>query len=95
MGIMHSALYFLVLPFYSIKEIKDFRFLSIYTCGFLVPGLKNADQRITEDVEKFAFTVSELYSYTFKVNIILAGQVCNVNQNAASHMNLMWNKKLL
>jgi len=30
-------------------------------------GLNNADQRITEDVEKFAFTVSELYSYTFKV----------------------------
>ena len=34
-------------------------------------GLKNADQRITEDVEKFAFTVSELYSYTFKVGMLL------------------------
>lgn len=31
-------------------------------------GLQNADQRITEDVEKFAFTISELYSYTFKVS---------------------------
>ena len=29
-------------------------------------GLTNADQRITEDVERFAHTVSELYSYTFK-----------------------------
>ena len=29
-------------------------------------GLTNADQRITEDVEKFAFCISELYSYTFK-----------------------------
>ena len=30
------------------------------------PGLTAADQRITEDVEKFAFAISELYSYTFK-----------------------------
>ena len=29
--------------------------------------MNNADQRLTEDVEKFAFTISELYSYTFKV----------------------------
>ena len=29
-------------------------------------GLTNADQRITEDVEKFAFTVADLFSYTFK-----------------------------
>ena len=29
-------------------------------------GLSHADQRITEDVEKFSFAVSELYSYTFK-----------------------------
>ena len=28
--------------------------------------MTNADQRITEDVEKFAFCISELYSYTFK-----------------------------
>ena len=33
-----------------------------------VAGLNNADQRITEDVEKFAFAISELYSYTFKVS---------------------------
>lgn len=29
-------------------------------------GLTNADQRITEDVEKFSFAIAELYSYTFK-----------------------------
>jgi ATP-binding cassette subfamily D (ALD) protein 3 len=29
-------------------------------------GLTNADQRITEDVEKFAHTASELISHTFK-----------------------------
>ncbi len=29
-------------------------------------GLTNADQRITEDVEKFAFAIADLYSYTFK-----------------------------
>lgn len=29
-------------------------------------GLSNADQRITEDVEKFAYSISELYGYTFK-----------------------------
>ncbi len=29
-------------------------------------GLTNADQRITEDVERFSHTISELYSYTFK-----------------------------
>lgn len=32
----------------------------------LCAGLTNADQRITEDVEKFAFTVADLFSYTFK-----------------------------
>lgn len=31
-----------------------------------VAGLTAADQRITEDVEKFAGTAAELYSYTFK-----------------------------
>uniref|UniRef100_A0A061SM41 ATP-binding cassette, subfamily D (ALD), member 3 n=1 Tax=Tetraselmis sp. GSL018 TaxID=582737 RepID=A0A061SM41_9CHLO len=29
-------------------------------------GLSHADQRITEDVENFCFTLSELFSYTFK-----------------------------
>ena len=29
-------------------------------------GLTHADQRITEDVEKFCFAVADLYSYTFK-----------------------------
>ena len=32
-------------------------------CG---AGLTHADQRITEDVEKFCFAVADLYSYTFK-----------------------------
>lgn len=31
-------------------------------------GLNNADQRITEDVEKFSFAISELYSHTLKVS---------------------------
>ena len=29
-------------------------------------GLTGADQRITEDVERFSHAISELYSYTFK-----------------------------
>lgn len=29
-------------------------------------GLTHADQRITEDVEKFAYSISELYGHTFK-----------------------------
>ena len=29
-------------------------------------GLTNADQRITEDVEKFSFAIADLFSYTFK-----------------------------
>jgi ABC-type uncharacterized transport system fused permease/ATPase subunit len=34
--------------------------------GFQCAGLTHADQRITEDVEKFCFAVADLYSYTFK-----------------------------
>ena len=33
---------------------------------FGMAGLTHADQRITEDVEKFCFAVADLYSYTFK-----------------------------
>ena len=29
-------------------------------------GLTGADQRITEDVEKFAHAIADLYGYTFK-----------------------------
>ena len=38
-----------------------------YYAASTLGGLTNADQRITEDVEKFAYNISELYSYTFKV----------------------------
>lgn len=31
-----------------------------------LPGLTGADQRITEDVEKFSFAIADLYGYTFK-----------------------------
>ncbi|GAB4818949.1 hypothetical protein N2152v2_005995 [Parachlorella kessleri] len=37
-----------------------------YYAASTLGGLTAADQRITEDVEKFAFAISELYSYTFK-----------------------------
>ncbi|PRW57208.1 ABC transporter D family [Chlorella sorokiniana] len=37
-----------------------------YYSASTLGGLTHADQRITEDVERFAHTVSELYSYTFK-----------------------------
>jgi hypothetical protein len=37
-----------------------------YYAASILKGLTNADQRMTEDVEKFAFSISELYSYTFK-----------------------------
>lgn len=37
-----------------------------YYAASTLGGLTNADQRITEDVEKFAYNISELYSYTFK-----------------------------
>eukprot|EP00899_Mesostigma_viride_P011608 jgi/Mesvir1/20448/Mv12345-RA.1 len=44
-----------------------------YYAASTLGGLSNADQRITEDVEKFASTISELFSYTFKpvLDIIL------------------------
>ncbi|GBG59996.1 hypothetical protein CBR_g326 [Chara braunii] len=38
----------------------------VYYVASTLGGLSNADQRITEDVEKFSFAVSELFSYTFK-----------------------------
>ncbi|KAL3151953.1 hypothetical protein ABBQ32_001078 [Trebouxia sp. C0010 RCD-2024] len=37
-----------------------------YYAASTLGGLTNADQRITEDVEKFSYNISELYSYTFK-----------------------------
>lgn len=39
-----------------------------YYAASTLGGLTNADQRITEDVEKFAYNISELYSYTFKAS---------------------------
>lgn len=38
-----------------------------YYAASTLGGLTNADQRITEDVEKFAASISELYAHTFKV----------------------------
>ncbi|KAL4452337.1 hypothetical protein ABPG75_007999 [Micractinium tetrahymenae] len=37
-----------------------------YYAASTLGGLTHADQRITEDVERFSHTISELYSYTFK-----------------------------
>lgn len=37
-----------------------------YYAASTLGGLTHADQRITEDVEKFAASISELYSHTFK-----------------------------
>ncbi|KDD75960.1 ABC transporter, partial [Helicosporidium sp. ATCC 50920] len=37
-----------------------------YYAASTLRGLQGADQRITEDVDRFAHAVSELYSYTFK-----------------------------
>jgi len=39
-----------------------------YYAASTLGGLTHADQRITEDVEKFCFSVSDLYSHTFKVS---------------------------
>jgi ABC-type uncharacterized transport system fused permease/ATPase subunit len=38
-----------------------------YYAASTLGGLTHADQRITEDVEKFCFSISDLYSHTFKV----------------------------
>lgn len=37
-----------------------------YAVALWCAGLTNADQRITEDVEKFSFAIADLFSYTFK-----------------------------
>mmetsp|Transcript_1337 Transcript_1337/g.3997 ORF Transcript_1337/g.3997 Transcript_1337/m.3997 type:complete len:758 (-) Transcript_1337:479-2752(-) len=37
-----------------------------YYAASTLGGLTNADQRITEDVEKFSFAIADLFSYTFK-----------------------------
>ena len=42
-----------------------FRHRAYYAATWL-GGLSAADQRLTEDVEKFAYSISELYSYTLK-----------------------------
>jgi ABC-type uncharacterized transport system fused permease/ATPase subunit len=39
-----------------------------YYAASTLGGLTHADQRITEDVEKFCFSISDLYSHTFKVS---------------------------
>ena len=38
-----------------------------YYAASTLGGLTHADQRITEDCEKFSYAISELYSHTFKV----------------------------
>lgn len=37
-----------------------------YYAACTLGGLTHADQRITEDVEKFSFAIADLFSYTFK-----------------------------
>ncbi|MEW5301617.1 MAG: hypothetical protein WDW36_004466 [Sanguina aurantia] len=37
-----------------------------YYAASMLGGMTNADQRLTEDVEKFSYAASELYSHTFK-----------------------------
>ena len=45
-----------------------------YYAASTLGGLTHADQRITEDVEKFSFSIAELYSYTFKVGLATGGK---------------------
>ncbi len=47
-----------------------------YYAASTLGGLTNADQRITEDVEKFCYSISELYSHTFKVGGVGFGLYC-------------------
>lgn len=47
-----------------------------YYAASTLGGLSGADQRITEDVEKFAYAASELYSHTFKVRMHACVRVC-------------------
>jgi ABC-type uncharacterized transport system fused permease/ATPase subunit len=44
-----------------------------YYAASTLGGLTHADQRITEDVEKFCFSISDLYSHTFKVGTASLG----------------------
>lgn len=44
-----------------------------YYAASTLGGLTHADQRITEDVEKFCFSISDLYSHTFKVGPVQSG----------------------
>lgn len=44
-----------------------------YYAASTLGGLTHADQRITEDVEKFCYSISELYAHTFKVRPDAAG----------------------
>lgn len=58
-----------------LTEYLHQRYLSnrVYYVASTLGGLSNADQRIAEDVDRFASAVSELFSYTFKpvLDIIL------------------------
>ena len=44
-----------------------------YYAASVLGGLTHADQRMTEDVEKFCAAVAELYSYTFKARMEWGG----------------------
>ena len=59
----------------------------LHTVNIFVVGLNNADQRITEDVEKFAFAISELYSYTFKVSEQIISKTLLPSQASSQRKN--------